>query len=84
MLEKGQLYSMIFWGPPGSLMPHILNAPTGLMEKEGYGKGYIYDHDMPEGFSGQDYFPEEVGRKTFYNPVERGFERDIQMGLDKV
>ncbi|MBY0501666.1 MAG: replication-associated recombination protein A [Alphaproteobacteria bacterium] len=67
----------------GSIMPpkHILNAPTGLMEKEGYGKGYVYDHDTPEGFSGQDYFPEEMGRKTFYNPVERGFERDIQKRL---
>ncbi len=67
----------------GSLMPpkHILNAPTKLMEKEGYGKGYVYDHDTPEGFSGQDYFPEEIGRKIFYNPVERGFERDIQKRL---
>lgn len=67
----------------GSLMPpkHILNAPTRLMEKNGYGKGYIYDHDTPEGFSGQDYFPEEMGRKTFYNPVERGFERDLQKRL---
>lgn len=67
----------------GSLMPpkHILNAPTSLMKKEGYGEGYIYDHDTPEGFSGQNYFPEEVGRKTFYRPVERGFERDIQKRL---
>lgn len=67
----------------GSLMPpkHILNAPTGLMKKEGYGEGYIYDHDTSEGFSGQNYFPEEMGRKTFYEPVERGFERDIQKRL---
>jgi len=67
----------------GSLMPpkHILNAPTSLMKKEGYGEGYVYDHDTPEGFSGQDYFPEEMGRKTFYKPVERGFERDIQKRL---
>ena len=67
----------------GSLMPpkHILNAPTGLMKKEGYGKGYVYDHDTPIGFSGQDYFPEEMGRKTFYKPVERGFEREIQKRL---
>lgn len=67
----------------GSVMPpkHILNAPTGLMKKEGYGKGYIYDHDTPEGFSGQNYFPEEMGRKTFYTPVERGFEREIQKRL---
>lgn len=67
----------------GSLMPpkHILNAPTGLMKKEGYGEGYIYDHETVEGFSGQNYFPEEMGRKTFYNPVERGFEREIQKRL---
>ncbi|MBI2707987.1 MAG: replication-associated recombination protein A [Proteobacteria bacterium] len=67
----------------GSLMPpkHILNAPTKLMKKEGYGTGYIYDHDTPEGFSGQNYFPDGMGRKTFYKPVERGFERDIQKRL---
>ena len=67
----------------GSLMPpqHILNAPTALMKKEGYGTGYIYDHDTLEGFSGQDYFPKEMGRKVFYKPVERGFERDIQKRL---
>lgn len=67
----------------GSVMPpkHILNAPTTLMKKEGYGKSYSYDHDTPEGFSGQNYFPEEMGRKTFYRPVERGFEREIQKRL---
>jgi putative ATPase len=67
----------------GSLMPpkHILNAPTGLMKKEGYGEGYIYDHDTAEGFSGQNYFPEGMNRKIFYRPVERGFERDIQKRL---
>ncbi len=68
----------------GSLMPpkHILNAPTALMKKEGYGKGYIYDHETPEGFSGQNYFPDEMGRKIFYEPVARGFEREIQKRLD--
>jgi putative ATPase len=68
----------------GSLMPpkHILNAPTYLMKQEGYSDGYIYDPDTPESFSGQDYFPEEVGRQTFYQPVQRGFERDIQKRLD--
>lgn len=67
----------------GSLMPskHILNAPTALMKKEGYGTGYIYDHDTAEGFSGQNYFPEEMSRKIFYKPVERGFEREIQKRL---
>ena len=68
----------------GSLMPpkHILNAPTKLMKGEGYGAGYIYDHDTPEGFSGQDYFPTEMGRKQFYDPPERGFEREIRKRLD--
>ena len=68
----------------GSLMPpkHILNAPTTLMKKTGYGKGYIYDHDTPEGFSGQNYFPEEMGRKIFYKPFERGFEREIKKRLE--
>ncbi len=59
----------------------ILNAPTKLMKEQGYGAGYIYDHDTPEGFSGQDYFPSSVGRQRFYDPVARGFERDIQKRL---
>ena len=68
----------------GSLMPPkvILNAPTKLMKAEDYGSGYRYDHDEPEGFSGQDYFPEALGRRTFYEPVERGFEREIRRRLD--
>ena len=68
----------------GSLLPpkHILNAPTKLMKDESYGEGYLYDHDQPEGFSGQDYFPEKMGRMTFYDPPERGFERDIRKRLD--
>jgi putative ATPase len=64
----------------GSLPPPkiILNAPTKLMEDEGYGEGYEYDHDTPEGFSGQNYFPDAMRpRPQFYNPPERGFERDI-------
>ncbi len=63
----------------GSLMPpkHILNAPTRLMKDLGYGKGYNYDHNTEEGFSGQNYFPDGMARQRFYNPVERGFERDI-------
>jgi len=67
----------------GSLMPPkiILNAPTKLMKKEGYGEGYLYDHDQPDAFSGQDYFPPELGRKTFYRPPERGFEREINKRL---
>lgn len=68
----------------GSFMPpkHILNAPTALMRHEGYGKGYAYDHDTEEAFSGQDYFPEEMGRTVFYNPPERGFEREIRKRLE--
>ena len=68
----------------GSLLPpkHILNAPTKLMKSEGYGRGYAYDHDAEEAFSGQDYFPEELGRQTFYDPPERGFEREIRKRLD--
>src|ERR1700744_1464623 len=68
----------------GSLLPpkHILNSPTKLMREEGYGGGYEYDHDTPEGFSGQDYFPEALGRQSFYNPPERGFEREIRKRLD--
>ena len=67
----------------GSLLPpkHILNAPTKLMQAEGYGEGYDYDHDAPDAFSGQDYFPEQLGRQTFYDPPERGFEREIAKRL---
>ena len=63
----------------GSVAPpaHILNAPTRLMKDLGYGKGYVYDPDTPEGFSGQDYFPDEMERISFYQPLERGFEREI-------
>jgi putative ATPase len=68
----------------GSLLPpkHILNAPTKLMKNEGYGAGYAYDHDSEDAFSGQDYFPEALGRQQFYDPPERGFEREIRKRLD--
>ena len=68
----------------GSLMPPktILNAPTKLMKSEGYGATYRYDHDEPDAFSGQDYWPEAIGRQTFYDPVERGFERDIRKRME--
>ncbi len=68
----------------GSLLPpkHILNAPTKLMKSEGYGSGYAYDHDAEDAFSGQDYFPEALGRQQFYDPPERGFEREIRKRLD--
>jgi putative ATPase len=67
----------------GSLTPpaHILNAPTKLMKELGYGEGYVYDPDTREGFSGQDYFPDEMEREKFYAPVERGFEREIAKRL---
>ena len=68
----------------GSHMPpkHILNAPTGLMKDLGYGAGYQYDHDAEDGFSGQNYFPDEMPRQTFYDPPERGFEREVRKRLD--
>ena len=68
----------------GSLLPpkHILNAPTNLMKTEGYGRGYSYDHDQDEAFSGQNYFPDALPRQQFYSPVERGFEREIRKRLD--
>jgi putative ATPase len=67
----------------GSLMPpmHILNAPTRMMKDLGYGRGYAYDHDTADGFSGQNYFPDGLARQRFYNPAERGFEREIQKRL---
>ncbi|WP_088345093.1 MULTISPECIES: replication-associated recombination protein A [Rhodomicrobium] len=63
----------------GSLAPpkHILNAPTRLMAEQGYGEGYVYDPDTPEGFSGQNYFPDEMERERFYHPTDHGAEKDI-------
>jgi putative ATPase len=68
----------------GSLMPpkHILNAPTRLMKDLGYGKGYAYDHNAPDAFSGQNYFPDGMARQEFYRPAERGFEREIRKRLE--
>lgn len=68
----------------GSLMPpkHAMNAPTKLMKEQGYKLGYQYDHDTPEGFSGQSYFPDDLLRQEFYKPVERGFEREIKKRLE--
>ncbi|MEC7397080.1 MAG: replication-associated recombination protein A, partial [Pseudomonadota bacterium] len=68
----------------GSLMPpkHILNAPTKLMSELGYGDGYSYDHDVEDGFSGQNYFPDGEARQAFYKPVDRGFEREVRKRLD--
>lgn len=68
----------------GSLMPpkHILNAPTRMMRDQGYGKNYKYDHDTDEGFSGQNYFPDEMPRRKFYRPADRGFEREVIKRLD--
>jgi putative ATPase len=72
-IVKGHSYN-----PP----KHILNAPTKMMKDIGYNEGYIYDHDTPNCFSGQDYFPKEFPRKNFYIPNERGFERDIKRRMD--
>ena len=70
-------------GETGSLMPpaHILNAPTRLMKDLGYGRDYAYDHDDPDGFSGQDGFPDGMDRQRFYRPVERGYEREVAKRL---
>ena len=61
---------------------HILNAPTSLMKDQGYGDGYAYDHDAEDGFSGQNYFPEGMRHPVLYQPVERGFERELKKRLD--
>ncbi|MCA0873835.1 replication-associated recombination protein A [Seohaeicola saemankumensis] len=68
----------------GSAPPpkHILNAPTQMMKDQGYGAGYAYDHDAEDGFSGQNYFPDDMQRPDLYQPVERGFERDLKKRLD--
>ena len=68
----------------GSVMPPkaILNAPTKMMREEGYGEGYRYDHDEPDAFSGQNYWPDKIGRRKLYAPEERGFERKIGKRLD--
>ena len=68
----------------GSLMPpqNILNAPTKLMKDIGYGSGYSYDHDADDGFSGDNYWPEEMEPQAYYQPVERGFEREVKKRLD--
>jgi putative ATPase len=68
----------------GSLAPPktVLNAPTKLMRQEGYGADYLYDHDQPDAFSGQDYWPEALGRRKLYEPAERGFEREVRKRLE--
>ena len=68
----------------GSEMPpkHILNAPTQLMADQGYGADYAYDHNAEDGFSGQNYFPETMDRPKIYDPVERGFERDLRKRVE--
>jgi len=68
----------------GSVAPPkiILNAPTDLMAEQGYGDGYIYDHDAPDAFSGQNYFPDEMSRPQFYDPPDRGFEREVRKRLN--
>jgi putative ATPase len=70
----------------GSMMPpaHIRNAPTKLMKQLGYGKGYQYDHEVEEGFSGQHYFPEEMGRRVFYKPKDEGSEARVKERLERL
>ncbi|MEO9457371.1 MAG: replication-associated recombination protein A [Lentilitoribacter sp.] len=68
----------------GSLMPpkHILNAPTKLMKQEGYSDGYRYDHDAPDAFAAQEFFPDKMGRHIYYDPPDRGFEREINKRIE--
>jgi putative ATPase len=68
----------------GSLMPpkHILNAPTKLMKQEGYSDGYRYDHDAPDAFAAQEFFPDKMGRQIYYDPPDRGFEREINKRIE--
>ena len=76
--------AMVLAKKTGSEPPpkHILNAPTDLMKQEGYGKGYNYDHDAEDGFSGQHYFPDDMERVSFYAPPERGYEREMNKRLE--
>ena len=69
----------------GSLAPpkHILNAPTKLMKQEGYGRGYAYDHNEDEAFSGQNYFPDGMKRQSFYAPTSFGYERELKERLER-
>jgi putative ATPase len=69
----------------GSLLPpkHILNAPTQLMKQEGYGRGYVYDHNEEEAFSGQNYFPDGMEPQTFYAPTTYGYEAEVKQRLDR-
>ena len=70
----------------GSLLPplHIRNAPTRLMKKLGYGQGYAYDHDAPDRFSGQDYFPDGMARGRYFVPTEEGFEAELKARADRL
>lgn len=81
---KGYNRAKVVARDTGSLAPpaHILNAPTKLMKNLGYGANYAYDHDDPDAFSGQNYFPDGMAREIFYNPVERGFERELRKRVD--
>jgi putative ATPase len=69
----------------GSLLPpkHILNAPTRLMKQEGYGRGYAYDHNEEEAFSGQNYFPDGMARQQFYAPTSYGYEAEVKQRLER-
>jgi putative ATPase len=81
---KAQKASFAAAKETGSLMPpaNILNAPTSLMKDIGYGAGYSYDHEAENGFSGDNYWPEDMEPQTFYEPVERGFERKVRERID--
>src|SRR5579864_1688108 len=87
-IKRMLVFTFVWYGDAhgeggGSLLPpkHILNSPTKLTKSEGYGEGYEYDHDAPDAFSGPDCFPEALGHQTFYDPPDRGFEREIRKRL---
>ncbi len=83
-LYKAEKASRSLAKQTGSLTPpkHILNAPTKLMKDLGYGAAYSYDHDAEDGFSGQNYFPDEMARQSLYRPVDRGYEREVAKRLE--
>ena len=83
ILRKREGFRRAFDGfKPERIARYTAKDVTRLMKDEGYGRGYAYDHDAEEAFSGQDYFPDALGRQTFYDPPERGFEREIRKRLE--
>jgi replication-associated recombination protein RarA len=78
--------SIVLWGPPGcvktSILPYLENGTLILVGATAENLSFHYDHDLPEAFSGQNYFPSPMQRQSFYRPFERGFERELKKRLD--